>query len=106
MQELLQVMSPGSEISMNTDKTYLSVPTLTGDGSNWITFKIRLLMSTTTSGLSCHLEGTVVAPTAPALDMSQPNRWSEDEKKAYGGYRTALAKWEQMKMLPALKLQV
>src|SRR5882724_2427680 len=90
-------MGPGSEISMSTNKTYLHVPTLTGDGSNWITFKIRLLMSTATSGLSGHLEGTIMAPTAPALDMSQPNRWREDEKKAYRGYHTALTKWEQDK---------
>jgi len=76
-------MVPGPEISMNTDKTYLCVPTLTVDGSNWITFKIRLLMSTAASGLSDHIEGTIVAPIAPALDMSQLNRWSEDEKKAY-----------------------
>src|SRR5882724_7081605 len=49
------------------------------------------------SGLSSHFKGTTVAPITPALDMSQPNRWSEDEKKAYGGYHTALGKWEQDK---------
>jgi len=80
---------------MNMEKTYLCMPTLTGDGSNWIIFKIRLMMSTAASGLSGNLKGTTMAPTVPALDMSQPNRWSKDKKKVYRGYCTALAKWEQ-----------
>jgi len=71
------------------------LPSHTQDGSNWITFKIRLLMSAAASGLSGHFEGTIVAPVAPALDMNQPNRWSKDEKKVYGGYCTSLSKWEQ-----------
>ena len=88
---------------MNTVNTYLHVPTLTRDKSNWITVKIRLLMSTATSGMSGHIEWTIMAPTTPALDMSQPNRWSEDEKKAYGGYHTALAKGSKTRMSPVLK---
>jgi len=73
-------MGPGQETNTNMEKSYLPVPTLS---RSEITFKIRLLMSAAASGFSGHFEGTKVAP---ALDMSQPTSWSEDEKKAYAGY--------------------
>src|SRR5882724_11933884 len=86
-------MGPDQEV-MNTDKSYLCVPT--HPYWRWVQLDYFQFL---TPDVSCHqwrhLKGTTVAPAAPAVDMGQPNRWRKDKKKAYGGYHAALAKWEQ-----------
>ncbi|TBU55226.1 hypothetical protein BD310DRAFT_884822, partial [Dichomitus squalens] len=63
-------MSPGTMSlnlsSANTANLY-SVPKLAADGSNWITYKERILTVLGTRGLMRHLLGTARRPPAPPV---------------------------------------
>ena len=82
------------EYTMTTSKDD-TVPKLESNGSNWVIFKIRLMMSVAVHSTHRHLEGTNICPTKPRLSTDDASKWTPEEQKIFSGYQIQLTKWTQ-----------
>jgi hypothetical protein len=62
-------MSPASETNMSSSSSVkiLNLPKLRDDGSNWITYKERIMNTLTHKGLRRHVIGNAKKPVVPVL---------------------------------------
>ncbi|KIK22992.1 hypothetical protein PISMIDRAFT_101446 [Pisolithus microcarpus 441] len=58
---------------------FLKVPKLTADGTNWVTYKDRLLWSVEARGLGGHLDGSETEPEDPKLLSAEMKTWRMGE---------------------------
>ena len=70
---------------------FFKVPRLEVDGTNWVIYKDRLQWAADARGYLSHLNGTRVAPTAPAV--ADPAAPTPAETAALAAYDTALTEW-------------
>src|SRR5882672_1152324 len=87
-------MSPAQEQTAERD-TPFSVPKLSPDGSNWVTFKTRFLFTMGGRDVEGHFDGSEKAPTQPAFSSPDEKRWTTADKELNTEYLVSARKWQR-----------
>jgi hypothetical protein len=69
----------------SSSSTLFNIPQLAEDGSNWVTYKNRMLIALRARGLGEYVDGTAVQPilfaTATSSKMATPEEVKENKKE-------------------------
>src|SRR5882724_521364 len=85
-------MGPGQEQSTERD-TPFSVPKLSSDRSNWVTFKTCFLYSMGSRDVEGHFDGSDLAPPKPTLSMTNESKWMAADIEWNKAYLRSEKKW-------------
>jgi hypothetical protein len=66
----------------STGSSLFNVPQLAEDGTNWITYKERILTVIGARGLMCYVDGRAVKPVPYAVDATSGKTMKPDGKEA------------------------
>jgi len=86
-------MGPGLDQTVERD-TPFSIPRLSQDRSNWVTFKTHFLYAMGGCDVEGHSDGSEKTPTQPTLSSPDEKRWTMVDKYLNETYLTAMRKWQ------------
>ncbi|KIK16308.1 hypothetical protein PISMIDRAFT_269806 [Pisolithus microcarpus 441] len=81
---------------------FLKVPKLAAEGTNWVTYKDRLLWSVEARGLGGHLDGSETEPEDPKSLTGRGESWAPTtsaEKKEVEVWKAEMKTWQMGKAI-------
>ena len=81
------------EQTIEHDSTF-SIPKLSPDGSNWVTFRTRFLFAMDSHDIKGHFDGSTTTPSQPTLSSQDEKRWTVVDKELNDAYLGLARKWQ------------
>ena len=85
-------MGPGQEHVTERDTSF-SIPKLSPDGLNWVTFKTRFLYAMGSWDVEGHFDRSDLAPPKPTLSMINESKWMVADIEWNEAYLRSEKKW-------------
>src|SRR5882724_5193596 len=94
-------MGPSQE---DTSEPPFSIPKLSLDGSNWVTFKTHFLFAMGSCNIKGHFHGSETPPTHPTLRSPDEMRWTAADKELNSAYLVVVRKWQRDEKITCAQL--
>ncbi|TFY76187.1 hypothetical protein EWM64_g7826 [Hericium alpestre] len=89
-------MGPGPKsMSLNNSFNLYTVRKLAANGSNWVTYKTRIVTVIGAKGLMCHLRGTAKEPKEPLSSLDKDKKDIDPTTEQLDDYKEKWDKWLQ-----------